>query len=208
MAAANQRARDDLGIEEVIDVEAMTRTYSHLDHCDLSTDLVIVERDGRTIGYLRVDWNDLTNGTRQFFSFGILEPAERRQGIGQALLSWSEARLAEIAASLPQDRTGQLFAYTRDRDPGAKVLFERNGWQPVARGYDMVRPTLDDIAGQPAAGWPRGPPRHRGGPTDGLGGRARGVPRPPRRGGVDRGGLGDLPGRLPGRLAVGHRLRW
>lgn len=149
MAAANQRARDDLGIKEVIDVEGMTRTYSHLDHCDLSTDLVIVERDGRTVGYLRVDWNDLTNGSRQFFSFGIIEPAERRQGIGQALLSWSEARLAEIAASLPQDRPGQLFAYTRDRDPGAQMLFERNGWQPVARGYDMVRHTLDDIADSP-----------------------------------------------------------
>jgi GNAT superfamily N-acetyltransferase len=149
MAAANQRARDDLGIEEVIDLEGMTRTYSHLDHCDLSTDLVIVEREGRTIGYLRVDWKDLVNGTRQFFSFGILDPAERRQGIGQALLSWSEVRLAEIAASLRDHRPGQLFAYTRDRDPGARVLFERNGWQPVARGYDMVRPTLDDIADSP-----------------------------------------------------------
>ena len=145
MAAANQRSRDDLGIEEVIDVEAMTRTYSHLDHCDLATDLIIVERDGQTIGYLRVDWKDLTNGTRQFYSFAVLEPAARRQGIGQALLSWSEGRLAEIAASLPQDRTGQLFAQTRDRDPGATILLERNGWQAVAHGYDMVRPTMDDI---------------------------------------------------------------
>ena len=100
-------------------------------------------------GYIRVEWKDLTNGSRQFFSFGILEPAERRQGIGQALLGWSEARLAAIAAELPQDRHGQLFAYTRDRDPGATVLFERNGWQPVARGYDMVRPTLDDIQDAP-----------------------------------------------------------
>ncbi len=145
MAAANQRARADLGIEEVIDVEAMTRTYSHLDHCDLSTDLVIVERDGRTIGYIRVDWKDLTNGAREFFSFGILDPAERRQAIGQAMLSWSEDRLGAIAASLPSDRPGQLFAHSRDRDTGARVLFEHNGWQPVARGYDLVRPSLDDI---------------------------------------------------------------
>jgi mycothiol synthase len=149
MAAANQRARDDLGIEEVVDLEGMTRTYSHLEHCDLATDLVIAERDGQTIGYLRVEWRDLTNGARQFFSFGILDPAERRQGIGQAMLSWSETRLGEIAASLPDDRPGQLFAYSRDRDPGAGVLFERNGWQPVARGYDMVRPTLDDIPDSP-----------------------------------------------------------
>ena len=149
MAAANQRARDDLGIEEVIDLEGMTRTYSHLDHCDLSTDLVIAERDGRTVGYLRVEWRDLTNGSRQFFSFGILDPAERRQGIGRSLLAWSEVRLGEIAAALPPDRPGQMFAYTRDRDQGARVLFERSGWHPVARGYDMVRPTMDDIPDSP-----------------------------------------------------------
>jgi mycothiol synthase len=149
MAAANQRARDDIGIEQLVDLEGMTRTYRHLDHCDLSTDLVIVERHGRTIGYIRVEWKDLINGGRQFFSFGILEPAERRQGIGQAMLSWSEERLGEIAASIPNDRPGQLFAFSHDNDPGAKVLFERNGWHPVARGYDMVRPTLDQIPNNP-----------------------------------------------------------
>jgi len=145
MAAANQRSRDDLGIEELIDLEGMTRTYSHLDHCDLAEDLVIAERDGQTIGYVRVDWQDLTNGRRQFYSFAILDPAERRRGIGQSLLSWSEGRLREIAASLPDDRPGELRAYLRDSDIGARILFERNGWRPVARGYDMVRPTLDDI---------------------------------------------------------------
>ena len=145
MAAANQRARHDLGIEELIDLEGMTRYYSNLDHCDLSQDLVIAERDGETIGYIRVEWKDLTNGGREFFSFAMLDPAERRQGIGQSMLSWSEGRLREIAGEIPDDRPGELRAYLRDSDVGARVLFERNGWRPVARGYDMVRPTLADI---------------------------------------------------------------
>jgi len=145
MAAANQRARDDLGIEELIDLEGMTRTYSNLENSDLPQDLVIAERDGQTIGYVRVGWKDLTNGGREFYSFGILDPAERRQGIGQSMLSWSEGRLREIAAELPDDRPGELHAYLRDSDIGGRVLFERNGWRSVARGYDMVRPTLDDI---------------------------------------------------------------
>jgi len=145
MAAANQLARDEAGIDDVINVEVMTRTYSHLVHCDLSRDLVIVEQDGRTIGYVRVDWNDLTNGERQFFSFCVLDPMARGKGIGRAMLSWSEARLAEVASEVPNDRSGQLFAYTHGSDIAGRTLLERNGWSEVARGYEMVRPTLDEI---------------------------------------------------------------
>ena len=145
MAAANQLARDDAGVEEVITLKAMTSFYSHLTNCDLDRDLMVVELDGRTIGYVRVEWRDLTNGTRQFFSLCALEPLQRRRGIGQAMLSWSEGRLAEIAAGVPADRPGELFGFTYAVDLGGKALLEKNGWTAVARGYEMVRPTLDDV---------------------------------------------------------------
>ncbi|HEV8490164.1 MAG TPA: GNAT family N-acetyltransferase [Candidatus Limnocylindrales bacterium] len=145
MAAANQLARDDAGVEEVINLETMTSFYSHLTNCDLDRDLMVVELDGRTIGYVRVEWRDLTNGTRQFFSLCVLEPAQRRRRIGQAMLSWSERQLAEIVAAVPDDRPGQLFGFTYATDLGGKALLEKNGWAAVARGYEMVRPTLHDV---------------------------------------------------------------
>lgn len=145
MAAANQAARDDAGYLDPISIEAMTSTYSHLTNSDLDRDLVIVEREGRTIGYVRVQWRDLINGDRQFFSFCVLDPAERRQGIGQAMLTWSEDRLAQIAAGVPDDRPGQLFGYTFSTDVAGNALLEKNGWSQVARGYEMIRPTLDDV---------------------------------------------------------------
>lgn len=145
MAAANQLARDDAGVEEVINVAQMTSFYSHLTNCDLDRDLVVVELDGRTIGYVRVEWRDLTNGTRQFFSLCVLDPARRRRGIGQAMLSWSERRLAEIAADVPADRPGQLFGSTYSTDVAGRALLEKNGWTAVARGYEMVRSNLDDV---------------------------------------------------------------
>jgi GNAT superfamily N-acetyltransferase len=149
MAKANQAARDEAGIEEVVNVKTMTSMYQHLTNCDLDRDLLIVERDGRTIGYVRVEWRNLSNGARQFFSLCLLHPAERRHGIGQAMLSWSEDRLGEIAASLPDDRAGQLFSYSYSTDAGATALLEKNGWSQVARGYEMVRQTLDDIPATP-----------------------------------------------------------
>ena len=145
MAAANQLARDEAGVEDVIDVDRMTEAYLHLTNCDLARDLLIVERDGRTIGYVRLEWRDLTNGERQFFGLCVLAPAERGQGIGQAMLSWSENRLTEIAASVPNDRPGQLFGYTYSTDVAGRALLEKNGWRQVARGYEMVRPNLDAV---------------------------------------------------------------
>jgi ribosomal protein S18 acetylase RimI-like enzyme len=145
MAAANQLARDDAGVEEFINVATMTSFYSHLTNCDLDRDLMVVERDDRTIGYVRVEWRDLTNGARQFFSLCVLDPAERRQGIGQAMLSWSEKRLAEIAAGVPDDRPGQLFGFTYSTDVAGQALLQKNGWSQVARGYEMVRPSLDAV---------------------------------------------------------------
>ncbi len=147
MAAANQRARDDAGVEEVINVATMTSSYAHLTNCDLDRDLMVVELDGRTIGYVRVEWRDLTNGTRQFFSFCVLDPAERRRGIGQAMLTWSERRLDEIAAAVPPDRPGQLFGFTYATDLSGTALLEKNGWTAVARGYEMVRQSLDAVPG-------------------------------------------------------------
>jgi mycothiol synthase len=145
MAAVNQRARDDAGVEERLSLENMTATYSNVVNCDLARDLLIAERDGRTVGYARVEWRDLTNGRRQFVSFGIVDPAERGRGIGQAMLTWSEGRLAEIAATVDDDRPGEMASYTLGNDVHGASLLEENGWSAVARGYEMVRPTLDDV---------------------------------------------------------------
>ena len=46
MAAANQRARDAAGIEEVITAESMARDYAHHVNCDPVDDILVVERDG------------------------------------------------------------------------------------------------------------------------------------------------------------------
>jgi mycothiol synthase len=151
MVAANQAARDAAGIEEALTVEGMANDYGTLTNCDLDRDVLIVERDGATIGYARVEWRDLTDGTRGFVSICALHPSERRQGIGRAMLGWCEERMAAKAAAIP-DRsavpaTMQAFAY--GTDAGAIALLERSGWTRTGHGYEMVRPTMDDIPDVP-----------------------------------------------------------
>ncbi len=147
MAAANQATRDDAGIEEVITAEGMAIHYDHLVNCDRDLDILLVERADRIIGYARVEWRELTDGSRTFVTVCLLDPGERRQGIGTAMLGWSEARLAAKAAALPDNgtRPSQMQAFTYGEDAGAIALLERAGWTRAGHGYEMVRPTLDDI---------------------------------------------------------------
>lgn len=147
MVAANQAARDDAKSEEVVTVSVLANSYAHLVNSDLDRDLLIVERDARIVGYARVEWRDLTDGTRSFTSICLLHPTERRQGIGRAMLDWAEARLVAIHASLPDADAvpGSLRAYTFGTEIGAIALLEGSGWTRVGHGYEMIRPTLDDI---------------------------------------------------------------
>ncbi|MEO5884501.1 MAG: GNAT family N-acetyltransferase [Candidatus Limnocylindrales bacterium] len=147
MAAANQRTRDEAGIQEIITAEGMAHTYAHLVHSDLATDLLVVERDGHIVAYARVEWRDLVDGSRQFTTICLLDPFQRRQGIGRAMLGWSEARLASIAAGQPDlaDRTASMQTFTFATEVGTIALLERTGWSRVGYGYEMVRSDLDDL---------------------------------------------------------------
>lgn len=151
MVAANQAARDVAGIGEIVTVEGIANQYANLVNSDPDLDILIVERDGHTIGYARVDWRDLTDGTRTFVSICLLHPRERRQGIGRAMLGWCEARLASKALALPDRGTvpGTMQAFTFGADAGAVALLESSGWTRKGQGYEMVRPTMDDIPDVP-----------------------------------------------------------
>ena len=147
MVAANQATRDDAGVQEVITVEAIANSYDHLVNCDPDLDIVIVELDERVIGYARVEWRDLTDGTRAFTTICLLEPAQRNRGIGRATLGWSEERLARTHAALPDSATvpSRLQAFTFGADIGAVKLLEQAGWSRSGYGYEMVRANLADI---------------------------------------------------------------
>jgi mycothiol synthase len=154
MTAANQAHRDAAGLEEAITAEGMANHYAHLTNSDLDRDVLIVERDGATIGYARVEWRDRIDGSRAFVSICALRPSERRQGIGRAMLGWCEARLAAKAIALP-DRAavpGTMQAFAYGNDAGAVALLERTGWARTGHGYEMVRLTMDDIPDVPMPG--------------------------------------------------------
>jgi mycothiol synthase len=150
MVAVNNTARDEAGVQESVSLESMAAQYGHLTNSDLVRDLVIVELDGRIVGYARCEWNDQHDGSRTYGSVCLIEPGLRGRGIGTAMLRWTHARRDAIAASHPADGRPRWFETACwDSDPYGTRLLERHGYQPVRRGYEMVRPDLDDLPDHP-----------------------------------------------------------
>jgi GNAT superfamily N-acetyltransferase len=151
MAAANQASRDHCGIEEVITADTMARDYAHWINWDPEEDTLVVERDGRIVGYGRTEWRDLTDGTRGFRTVVMVHPAQYGHGLAGAMLGWAERRLMALATTVAPDdpRPSAMTAFSFGAEVELAAALEGHGWDKTGQGYEMVRPTLDDVPETP-----------------------------------------------------------
>jgi mycothiol synthase len=150
MVESNMAGRDEYGIEDTVTVAGMTSDYAHLTNSDLANDVLIVELDGRIVGYSRVQWDDQTDGSRAYIAICLLRPELRGRGIGRAMLEWGEGRVRAIASGHPSDGRPRWYqTWGWDRDERQAALLRRSGYVAVRRGYEMVRPNLDDLPDVP-----------------------------------------------------------
>ena len=135
---------------EVTTLTDLRNHYANPKNCDLQKDMVVVEVDGKLVGYNRLAWwKEVEDGTHVYSHWGFVHPHWRGRGIGRALFHRAEARLREIAADHPQDAPKLLDAGTGDHVTGLAELIQSEGYEPVRHWYDMVRPNLDDIPDLP-----------------------------------------------------------
>ena len=78
-----------------------------------------------------------------------LDPTVRGRGIGTAMFAWQRRRIAELAASMAQDRPVIASAYIYGQDLGGQALVESGGFRRVRRSAELVRPNLDAIPNVP-----------------------------------------------------------
>ncbi|CAN5462522.1 GNAT family N-acetyltransferase [soil metagenome] len=149
MVRVANACHDADGVDEVVTVEGMTVDYANLTNSDPYHDAVLAEVEGRLVAYARVEWEDENNGGRTYTSFGFVDPAWRRHGIGRAMLHENERRLRQISGEHSHDRPRWLGSFGADRDESNTRLLLSEGYVVVRHFYDMVRSTLDDIADLP-----------------------------------------------------------
>lgn len=149
MRATKNTAEAADGGDQPVSLDDFIQTYSHLDHCDPATDVVIAEVDGGMVAYGRVAWWEEYAGARRYQPFCFVLPEVRGRGIGAAMLAHNEARLRQIAAGHPAGGERTLEVYHADREAGAAALYAAAGYRPVLHGAEMVRADLEGIPDAP-----------------------------------------------------------
>lgn len=145
LVVINNARRVAAGSLATITAEGMRAYYDHLEHSDLATDLRIGEVDGRPVAYVRVEWRDEHRGDRAFGT-AIFQVPDVPLGTFAALLDWAMARHRENLATAPVDgRRPVAVAASYGDDPEATAELRARGFADVRFGFEMLRPTLDDI---------------------------------------------------------------
>ncbi len=129
-------------------------------NCDRERDMLVVEVDGRIVGYARTYWeleerskDDADGPVRVHETICFLRPEWRRKGIGRSMLAALIGRAEAMQAELPPVARAEIEAYGEDGDGSHERMVRRFGFEPIRYGFQMLRPTLDD---QPDAPMPDG----------------------------------------------------
>ena len=145
--ANNAMAADE--VSDRLTVEQMTLELRPDEKSDPAHDLVVAEVDGSAVGFAKVEWIDTNDGLREYRSWGEVDPAWRRRGVGSVLFAHARQRIAEVAGGHDVDRPRVAGCWAADADTGAHVLYEQNGYQPVRWFFHMTRSLANPIADVP-----------------------------------------------------------
>lgn len=136
-----------IGTAEVTTVEDLDHNYAHLENCDLSVDMVMVEdRSGALVGYTRTDWWQVVDGDRKYAVFAKVDPDWSDSGLPLAMLAAAERHNREIALTHAVSCPKVLEGWADDDHE--KVMTDAYlelGFSPITHGAMMVRPHLAGI---------------------------------------------------------------
>ncbi|MGD8490011.1 MAG: GNAT family N-acetyltransferase [Anaerolineae bacterium] len=153
MLAVIEGSKETDGLDWTDTLADIAHNYQHLTNCDPYQDMLFVEVEGEVVGYSRVWWGQGKADNLLYSHFAFLVPEWRLDEIRRAMLDHNEQRLRTIggAHQAAGEATGDQFLEAWAWDPEAQWhrLLQETGYEPVRYGFQMVRPTLDDIPDLP-----------------------------------------------------------
>ena len=152
LADVIQRSRDADLYDLVETPEDIANGFRHLQNCDPSSDMFLVEVKGKLVGFCSCEWHERRDGVRTYEHNAHLVPEWRVKGLRQVMLRENERRLREISARHPREYAKFFEVRTNSEDNHWKALVEEEGYQPFRHNLLMVRSNLDDIPGLPMPG--------------------------------------------------------
>ena len=122
----------------MVSIDDLKRFYKYRSNFDPFHDILIALVGNEIIGFVQMNWDDVSDGTRIYRHIGDVSPKWRRYGIGRTLLRYTETHLTRIAERRSEARPSFFQSRTLETAIGRKMLFENAGYEPVRYFYTMV----------------------------------------------------------------------
>jgi len=149
LAKVIQRSRDADLYDLVETPEDIANDFRHLQNCDPSKDMLLVEVDGILVGFCKSEWHDRTGGVRTYEHAAHLLPEWRGTELRRTMLRENERRLREIADQHPKELVKLFETRANSAANHWKSLLEEEGYQPYRYNLVMIRSNLEDIPDLP-----------------------------------------------------------
>jgi len=142
--------REFNGNDWILTMEDVQMDQKWRTNYDPSEQLIFVEFNGKTIGYLIYHWS-LEQSPRTYILIVYMNlMGEYWIGpIPQLMLDYIEAKLIEMDQNIPKDAPHRFDLNVKQKNTVQMEFFTRNGYQPERYFIDMVRPIDDPLAEYP-----------------------------------------------------------
>lgn len=136
------------GFSWIWTLEEMKNDFDHLVNTDTDEDVVVVEHDGETIGFIKQNWVEEIEAIA-FRHQQYLRPDWRGKGIRKAMLNRSEARARMVAADVPRGKPQQMRTWLCEDEAPWIAQLEAEGHDPARYFFEMVRDLGKPIEDRP-----------------------------------------------------------
>ena len=127
-------------------------TYANLTNCDPASDINVIEdTDGQPVGYVRVSWDELEDGSRDYALFAPTQPAHLTEPLFRAMAIAQQDHLRPMADGVANSR---FRADAPHPGPGRAATeeaawLEALGYHPVRFSASLTRPDLENVPDLP-----------------------------------------------------------
>ena len=139
MVEVIRRCTDADQIKRVVTVQDIETFFKHLTNCDPYRDLLLAEKDDSLIAYVRVDWQEQSDGQRIYRMILNIDPEIRGYGMECGMLRYAETHLRKIAADHPNGSRKFFEMGVDEKEIDKKSLLEKADYKPDRYFFEMNR---------------------------------------------------------------------